>query len=221
MRRTIADLSAAALALLVLAFAGLVVVKPAIDNWDDIYRGNPFRDKTTIQKTRVKERDGQPAERRVVTKQTPASLAERVLGKGGLLFLRLMIAAIAAFLAAAVLHRAILGAYFLRPDFAPAGLPAASERAFDGAVAAVDDSDGATVSMREVPGKVQEPGGENLGPAIAKLVASRREELGLSQRELAKRAGISHTVISRIEGGERSPSPKTLERLADALHVRD
>ena len=48
-------------------------------------------------------------------------------------------------------------------------------------------------------------------------MATRREALGLSQRELAKRAGISHTVISRIEGGEHSPSPKTLERLAEAL----
>ena len=62
-----------------------------------------------------------------------------------------------------------------------------------------------------------EPAGANFGPAIAKLVASRREAMGLSQRELGKRAGISHTVISRIEGGEHSPSPKTLERLADAL----
>ena len=59
--------------------------------------------------------------------------------------------------------------------------------------------------------------GTTLAPGIAKLVAGRREALGLSQRELAKRAGISHTVISRIEGGEHSPSPKTLERLAEAL----
>jgi ribosome-binding protein aMBF1 (putative translation factor) len=62
-----------------------------------------------------------------------------------------------------------------------------------------------------------EPGHANLAPAIAKLVSSRREELGLSQRELAKRAGLSHTVISRIESGEHSPSRKTLERLADVL----
>ena len=66
-------------------------------------------------------------------------------------------------------------------------------------------------------GQQQDLAGAGLGPGIAKLITARREALGLSQRELAKRAGISHTVISRIEGGEHSPSPKTLELLADAL----
>ena len=74
-----------------------------------------------------------------------------------------------------------------------------------------------TANGRTANGPVEDSAGATLAPGIAKLVASRRETLGLSQRELAKRAGISHTVISRIEGGEHSPSPKTLERLADAL----
>jgi DNA-binding XRE family transcriptional regulator len=220
-RTTIADLGAGALAAMVLAFGGLLVVKPAIDHWDDLYRGNPFRDKTTIQKTKFKESHGQPAEKRLVTKQTPSSFPERVLGKGGLLFLRLVMVALAAFLAAAVVHRAILGEYGLRAALGRAPPPAAPERVLDGAVPARDEADGATVSLRDGQSKSQEPSGESLGPAIAKLVASRREELGLSQRELAKRAGISHTVISRIEGGEHSPSPKTLERLAEAFHARD
>ena len=37
--------------------------------------------------------------------------------------------------------------------------------------------------------------------------------------ELAKRAGVSHTVVSRIEQGEQTPSRRTLERLADALRA--
>ena len=53
--------------------------------------------------------------------------------------------------------------------------------------------------------------------AFGERIAQERVRRSLSQRELAKRAGISHTVISRIEGGEHSASPKTLERLADAL----
>ena len=44
-----------------------------------------------------------------------------------------------------------------------------------------------------------------------------RQMHGLSQRELAKRAGISHTVVSRLESGQQVPSAKTLERLAEAF----
>jgi ribosome-binding protein aMBF1 (putative translation factor) len=73
-----------------------------------------------------------------------------------------------------------------------------------------------SLPLPDVPA-APDPGPTSLAPPIAKLVASRREELGLSQRELAKRAGISHTVVSRIEQGEHTPSRKTLERLADAL----
>jgi len=63
----------------------------------------------------------------------------------------------------------------------------------------------------------QEVNGAELASSIGKFVAWRREDLGLSQRELAKRAGISHTVISRLESGQQVPSPKTLERLAEAF----
>jgi ribosome-binding protein aMBF1 (putative translation factor) len=129
-----------------------------------------------------------------------------LLGDSGVLLVRLLLVALTAFLAAAVLHRALLGNYGLRPTAAapaPVGAPASN-----GALAP-PPAEGDEVA--------QEANGANLGPGIAKLVAARREALGLSQRELAKRAGISHTVISRIEGGEHSPSPKTLERLAEAL----
>jgi transcriptional regulator with XRE-family HTH domain len=49
---------------------------------------------------------------------------------------------------------------------------------------------------------------------------ARRENLGLSQRELAQRADISHSVISRIEKGRHGASLNTLERLAEALDTR-
>ncbi len=51
-------------------------------------------------------------------------------------------------------------------------------------------------------------------------MTTRREELRLSQRELATRAGISHSVISRIESGENAASLKTLERIAAALNMQ-
>ena len=47
-----------------------------------------------------------------------------------------------------------------------------------------------------------------------------REERGLSQRELAQRAGISTNAISLIERDENSPSVSTLQSLAAALNVK-
>lgn len=47
-----------------------------------------------------------------------------------------------------------------------------------------------------------------------------REERGLSQRELAQRAGVSTNAISLIERDENSPSVSTLQSLATALNVR-
>jgi transcriptional regulator with XRE-family HTH domain len=50
-------------------------------------------------------------------------------------------------------------------------------------------------------------------------VHERREVLGISQEELASRAGLHRTYISDIERGARNPSLKTLSRLADALEL--
>jgi transcriptional regulator with XRE-family HTH domain len=47
-----------------------------------------------------------------------------------------------------------------------------------------------------------------------------REERGLSQRELAQRAGISTNAVSLIERDENSPSVSTLQNLAAALNVK-
>jgi len=53
--------------------------------------------------------------------------------------------------------------------------------------------------------------------AIAKDVARRRTELGLSQVELAKRVGTTQSAIARLESGGRPPRIDTLLRIADAL----
>jgi len=47
-----------------------------------------------------------------------------------------------------------------------------------------------------------------------------RKERDLTQRGLAARAGISANAISLIERDEISPSVATLQRLAEALHVK-
>ena len=55
--------------------------------------------------------------------------------------------------------------------------------------------------------------------ALAKVVQSRREKLGFSQDEVAKRAGLHRTYISDIERGARNLSVRSLSRLAQALQV--
>ena len=44
-----------------------------------------------------------------------------------------------------------------------------------------------------------------------------REAQGLSQEQLANKAGFRQTQISRLEGGNRKPRPETKDKLADAL----
>lgn len=60
---------------------------------------------------------------------------------------------------------------------------------------------------------------KNKGSVGSKL-RTVREERGLSQRELAKRAGISTNAVSLIERDENSPSVSTLQNLAGALNVK-
>jgi DNA-binding XRE family transcriptional regulator len=231
-RTRIADWSAGLLAVLVLVLGGLLVLKPAVDHWNDIYKGDPFEVGTKTQAVK-KERAGQVT---TTTEEASASPAERVLGRSGLILVRVIILALAAFLAAAALQRAILGNYSLRIGAARSPEPvAASVDSFEGtpgeesATTQVPIENGSNAipepiggfdplpEPRSGPSAPSEPSGGNSAWAVATLVASRREALGLSQRELAKRAGISHTVISRIESGQHAPSAKTVERLADAL----
>jgi transcriptional regulator with XRE-family HTH domain len=54
--------------------------------------------------------------------------------------------------------------------------------------------------------------------AIAHDVAERRQELGLSQRELAELVGTTQSAIARLERGGRPPRIDTLLRIADALN---
>lgn len=49
---------------------------------------------------------------------------------------------------------------------------------------------------------------------------SRREAAGLSQADLAALTGIRQPNISAYESGRRRPSPRTLQRLLDAVAVR-
>lgn len=51
---------------------------------------------------------------------------------------------------------------------------------------------------------------------IGALLAGAREHAGLTQGELARRAGTSQSAIARLERGQVSPSLGTIRRLARA-----
>ncbi len=52
---------------------------------------------------------------------------------------------------------------------------------------------------------------------IADEVAQRRQEIGLSQQDLATLTGTTQSAIARLEGGGRPPRIDTLLRIAEAL----
>lgn len=61
--------------------------------------------------------------------------------------------------------------------------------------------------------------GVNIDPAELRR---KRELLGLNQAELAERAKVHYSFISRLEGGRRAKaSPRVFARICDALGVLD
>lgn len=54
---------------------------------------------------------------------------------------------------------------------------------------------------------------------LGNFIREARKESGVSVRELARRAEITHTFLSDIERGKRNPSQKVLAKIATALEV--
>jgi DNA-binding XRE family transcriptional regulator len=52
---------------------------------------------------------------------------------------------------------------------------------------------------------------------IAAHIRERRYELDLTQKEVAERAGTSHSFISKIEGGDHIPTIPVLKRILAVL----
>jgi transcriptional regulator with XRE-family HTH domain len=52
--------------------------------------------------------------------------------------------------------------------------------------------------------------------STASIVRTARERAGLSQRELADRAGVAQPLVARLEGPGANPTLRTLEKLAAA-----
>jgi transcriptional regulator with XRE-family HTH domain len=56
-------------------------------------------------------------------------------------------------------------------------------------------------------------------PEIGQRLRQLRQRLGLSQRELARRAGVSNATISMIEANQVSPSVSALKQVLSAIGV--
>jgi two-component system response regulator len=54
---------------------------------------------------------------------------------------------------------------------------------------------------------------------LGNAIKEQRNALGISQEELAARAGLHRTYVSEVERGERNPSITSIEKLAQALEV--
>lgn len=75
------------------------------------------------------------------------------------------------------------------------------------------------VKLDQDPHVVGRAGGRLLESAIGREVKAFREKLGLTISELAKSAGLSAGMLSKIENGSTSPSLSSLQALSQALHV--
>ncbi|MFD1217218.1 helix-turn-helix domain-containing protein [Microbulbifer celer] len=59
----------------------------------------------------------------------------------------------------------------------------------------------------------------SIGAIFGDVIRRRRADIGISQEELAHRAGVDRTYVSRIERGVRQPTITTLIGLGLALEV--
>lgn len=53
--------------------------------------------------------------------------------------------------------------------------------------------------------------------SLGSRLKSKREECGLTLRELAKKSGLHFTQLSKIENGLNHPRVSTINKIADAL----
>jgi len=63
------------------------------------------------------------------------------------------------------------------------------------------------------------PAHEFLRASIARDIIQARRKAGLSQAELARRAGIQPAVLNRIEKAKVDAESKTVDRILAALHA--
>ncbi len=55
--------------------------------------------------------------------------------------------------------------------------------------------------------------------AFGQVIRVHRQNLRISQEELAWRAGLNRTYVTDVERGKRNPTLATIEKLAEALQT--
>lgn len=63
-------------------------------------------------------------------------------------------------------------------------------------------------------------GGYDIDAEVRTMVFVTRNALGMTQKQLAERSGVSQANISRIENGSYHPSLSVLKRIADGFGKR-
>jgi transcriptional regulator with XRE-family HTH domain len=75
------------------------------------------------------------------------------------------------------------------------------------------------VSSKKERGEREKRLGARIAEDVGPKIASRREQIGLSQEELADLSGLHRTAISLLELGKRAPRIVTLFVIAGVLEV--
>jgi DNA-binding XRE family transcriptional regulator len=75
----------------------------------------------------------------------------------------------------------------------------------------------ATVKGAEPPSSLDAAPGELDGARVARRIADRRKQAGLTQAELARRAGVRVETVNRIERGHVTPDFGTIRKLVQAM----
>lgn len=55
---------------------------------------------------------------------------------------------------------------------------------------------------------------------ISKRIKKRRNDLGMTQEDLAEKVGVSRVYIGYVEQGRNTPSLEILEKIAKALKIK-
>jgi ribosome-binding protein aMBF1 (putative translation factor) len=93
-------------------------------------------------------------------------------------------------------------------------------RSYDEIMQPLRDGDAAEVQQLAAAATVHFEAAYERGFGIGERIAARREQLHLSQQQVAELAGIPQPEVSRIERGKANPTQATLEKIAAALDTQ-
>lgn len=79
---------------------------------------------------------------------------------------------------------------------------------------------GANAAPSSAGSSAEATGSHTAAQRIGALIRAERKRQGLTQKQLAARAGITQTVLSRTESGSGNPTLSLLEDIAAALGMQ-